>query len=111
LITRSTTSRPTARLDGIICAEEIAELEAKVASGDEDGDHAEYLEKARRELAQQKAAIVELEELYKEAIAGWVDIACHTFTIPRPSPSTTGDIPRIGATTTPGLSPTSREMW
>jgi hypothetical protein len=54
------------------CAEEIAELEAS-EEGDE--DDANNLVRARQELDEHKAAIVELETLYKEVNANWGDIS------------------------------------
>ena len=61
--------------DASVCAEEIAELEAKVASGGANEDDIASLDEARGELEGHRAAIVALEKLYKDINASWGDIA------------------------------------
>lgn len=68
------------------CAEEIADLEAKVANGGGDEDDAHNLEKARQELEDERKAIVELKKFYMEVNADWSDIGCRDIGVLEYSP-------------------------
>jgi len=73
-------------------AGDIAELEAKIASGDGDGYDAKILETARWHLHKHKKALVELENLYNEINARWGDIAHRTIGVLEYSPPLSVDV-------------------
>ena len=71
-------------------AGEIAELEAKVASGD--GDKVDSLEEARQQLDKHQRAIVELEAFSKEVNASWGNIARRNIGVLDYSPPISVDV-------------------
>ena len=80
--------------DASYLVREIAEREAKMASGngEEDENDAEYLKEVRRELDKHKEAIPELEKLYKEMNASWGDIDRRTIGVLEYSPPISVDV-------------------
>ena len=81
-----------------VCAEEIAELEAKVAMGGGNEHDIDNLNKARGELGDHRAAIVELENLYNEIKASWGDIRLRNIGVLEYSPPISIDVNDRGYT-------------